>query len=410
MDARWRALAVLTAARTSLGVQFQSLASVSPVLVPELGLGWSDLGFLIGLYFLPGVAIALPAGALGARIGDKRAVVLGLVLMVAGGVLVAMAPDRATLIAGRTLSGVGAIVLNVLMSKMVTDWFAGREIVLAMAVFVNSFPIGVGLAMLVLGGLAAAAGWQAGLLAAAAFAAAALALLVFAYAPHPNDRPARRAEGARAAGPPGALDAVLVCTAGAIWGLFNGAFGASFGFAPTFLAGAGLTTAQIGVVTGVATWMLAVSVQVGGLLAQRGSQPVMLMTVGALSWAGALACIAAGVGSPSVLLIASGLLCGLPVGVIMSLPGRILRPEHRAFGMGLFYLWLYVGHGGLPPLAGWLQDRTGSASAPMWLTAAAVALMLPTYLAVEAVLRARNSGRAASTPGAAPTRADAGRG
>jgi len=34
------------------------------------------------------------------------------------------------------------------MTKMVTDWLAGRELVLAMAVFVNAFPIGIGLALL----------------------------------------------------------------------------------------------------------------------------------------------------------------------------------------------------------------------------------------------------------------------
>ena len=62
---RIQALAVLTAARTSLGFQFQSVASVSPMLVEELGLTGADLGTLIGLYFLPGLALALPGGALG---------------------------------------------------------------------------------------------------------------------------------------------------------------------------------------------------------------------------------------------------------------------------------------------------------------------------------------------------------
>ena len=30
--------------------------------------------------------------------------------------------------------------------------------------------------------------------------------------------------------------------------------------------------------------------------------------------------------------------------------------------MGIFYLWLYVGHGMLPPLAGWAQDRWAATS------------------------------------------------
>jgi MFS family permease len=126
MEPRWRALAILTAARTSMGVQFQSIASVSPVLVPELGLSYGDLGFLIGLYFLPGVIMALPAGSLGRRFGDTRTVAVGLVLMVTGGIVTSVADSTTVLTVGRTLSGIGAVLLNVLMTKMVTDWFAGR--------------------------------------------------------------------------------------------------------------------------------------------------------------------------------------------------------------------------------------------------------------------------------------------
>jgi hypothetical protein len=32
------------------------------------------------------------------------------------------------------LAGTGGVLLNVLMSKMVTDWFAGKEIATSMAV------------------------------------------------------------------------------------------------------------------------------------------------------------------------------------------------------------------------------------------------------------------------------------
>ena len=62
MGDRWRALAVLTAARTSLGFQFQSIASLSADLIPGLGLSFATLGVLIGLYFLarPSAATKVP--------------------------------------------------------------------------------------------------------------------------------------------------------------------------------------------------------------------------------------------------------------------------------------------------------------------------------------------------------------
>ena len=110
---------MLTAARTSLGFQFQSLASASPVVVEQLGLSYGDLGTLIGLYFLPGVVMALPGGALGRRFCDKWVVAFGLVLMLAGGGLASLARDFAGLAAGRVLSGVGGVLLNVVMAKRI---------------------------------------------------------------------------------------------------------------------------------------------------------------------------------------------------------------------------------------------------------------------------------------------------
>lgn len=386
MEERWRALAVLTAARTSLGFQFQSLAAASPQIVGGLGLSYADLGTLIGLFFLPGLFLALPGGALGRRFGDRRMVVAGLLLMAAGGIAASWATGFAGLAAGRLLSGIGAVLLSVSMSKMVTDWFAGREIVLAMAIFMNSFPIGVGLAVLTLGGLAGWAGWPAALAAGSGLTLAALLLVLLAYRPHPND-------GAGAAGPaawrlPG-LDALLVCLAGAIWGILNGAFAIMVGFAPSYLGAAGLGTTEIALLTGVATWLVVASAQAGGMLAQRWGGGVPLLAVSALGWALAAVALATGAVPPGLAMVGAGLVMGLPVGVIMAMPSQALRPADRALGMGLFFIFLYAGHAGLPPLAGWVQDRAGSPAAPLWLTAGLVLAMLPISWAFRAGVAAR---------------------
>ena len=66
---------------------------------------------------------------LGQRFGAKRVVLAGLVLMAIGGALMGLGSSFAMAAAGRIVSGTGAVLLTVLVSKMVTDWFAGREIV-----------------------------------------------------------------------------------------------------------------------------------------------------------------------------------------------------------------------------------------------------------------------------------------
>src|SRR2546425_885802 len=83
VDSRWVALALIFVTRTSMGVQFQSIASVGPLLVADLGLSYAQVGTLIGLYLLPGVALSLPGGLIGQRFGDRRAVVCGLAAMAA---------------------------------------------------------------------------------------------------------------------------------------------------------------------------------------------------------------------------------------------------------------------------------------------------------------------------------------
>ena len=64
-------LSVLFLARTAMAYQFQTAASDGPFLIDGLGIGFAQLGTLIGLYMLPGIVIALPGGMLGQRFGAK---------------------------------------------------------------------------------------------------------------------------------------------------------------------------------------------------------------------------------------------------------------------------------------------------------------------------------------------------
>ena len=133
-----------------MAFQFQSVAAVAPLLGTEFGVSLADIGVLIGLYFAPGIAIALPGGAIGQRFGDKRTVLGALALMLVGSLAMALSDSWNVQIAGRLVAGAGGVILNVQLTKMVTDWFAGREIATAMAIFVNSWPAGIAVSLLTL--------------------------------------------------------------------------------------------------------------------------------------------------------------------------------------------------------------------------------------------------------------------
>jgi MFS family permease len=150
MRNRWSILALLFAIRATMAFQFQSVAAVAPLLGRDFGVGLADIGVLIGLYFAPGIVLALPGGAIGQRFGDKAGVLAGLALMFAGGLAMTLSESWSGQLAGRLVAGTGGVLLNVLMTKMVTDWFAGREISTAMAIFVNSWPFGLAISLLLL--------------------------------------------------------------------------------------------------------------------------------------------------------------------------------------------------------------------------------------------------------------------
>jgi predicted MFS family arabinose efflux permease len=112
-------------------------------LITDLGIGYTQLALLIGFYLLPGVVIAYPSGLLGRRFDDKRIAIFGMTLMVAGGALTASSYNYEIFLIGRLISGVGAVLLNVLLAKMVTDWFVGRELATALALLVSSWPVAI---------------------------------------------------------------------------------------------------------------------------------------------------------------------------------------------------------------------------------------------------------------------------
>jgi hypothetical protein len=53
MPTRWRILAVLFLARTTMAIQFESVAALAPVVMRDFDAGLSDMGLLIGLYLAP---------------------------------------------------------------------------------------------------------------------------------------------------------------------------------------------------------------------------------------------------------------------------------------------------------------------------------------------------------------------
>ena len=338
-----------------MAFQFQSVATLSPLIIEEYGVSLTDIGLLIGLYLAPGMIVAIPGGAIGARFGDKRVVGFAMILMLAGGALIGFVPGWESFIAGRLLAGAGGVILNVLMTKMVVDWFVGREISTALAIFINSWPVGIALALLILPGVATVGGLELSRAVVLAFVAVGLALFILGY----------RAPPAAAGPAPGIkfakLPVLALFLAGTIWALYNAALAMIFSFGPAVLTERGWSLAAAGSATSVFMIVLSVALPLGGIIADRTGRRDTVIMASLLGYAILMPLIPyLPPFAVSAVFIVVGVLFALGAGPIMTLPTVVLGPESRAFGMGVFYAIYYATMMAAPALAGALADRTAN--------------------------------------------------
>ena len=357
MTSRWQMLALLFSVRVAMAFQFQAVATLSPLIMDEFNVGIADLGLLIGLYLSPGIVLAIPGGNIGKRFGDKPSVLFGLVLMVCGGLIMTISPLWEMQLVGRLLAGIGGVILNVLMSKMVTDWFDGKEIATAMGIFVNSWPVGIALALVVLPPIAEGSSLAMALLFVVGLAAVGLIVLAMFYHSPAVSGDAGTVKQQKLAG----LTLAAVITAGSIWGLYNAALGMVFSFGPAILAERGWSVSDASSATSIALWVVAISVPLGGVIADRTGRTNLVLVSGLLLFAAVLI-VAARTDAVLLTFVILGFAGGLSAGPIMSLPASVLKVETRAVGMGIFFTMFYLATVLAPLFGGWLANQTASAS------------------------------------------------
>lgn len=393
---RWSILALLLFTRGTMGFQFQSIAAIAPLIARDLGLTPAQTGGLIGLYMLPGVALAIPAALVGRKLGGKRAVLLALALMAASGFGLAASSGfaagggfaawgsfaegtgYAVAALARLAGGAGMVLLNVVVTKMVADRFAGRESATAMALLLAVWPAGIALALATLGALASSAGWPVAAGVTGAWPLAALLGMAVLYRdadPAPAPSPALGAAAARR--PMRTRSLLLGSVAGWAWTLYNCGLITLISFAPVLLMSRGASLAQSGLVSSLITWGVMVGTPSGGALADWSGRPRAVVLFACLSGAALIGL--ASIGSSIPHFLAMGFCIGLPTGPIMAMLGQTLPERERALGYGVLLSWYYVGLGLTPALGGWVLQATGTPVSILVLSAALVLATFPVY-------------------------------
>jgi predicted MFS family arabinose efflux permease len=374
---RWIILAILFLARAATGFQFQSVGSSAKMLMQGLAIDYSQVGMLLGAYLLPGVIVAFPTGLLGQRFREKTLGLAGLLLMVISGLALGASDGFSVALVARIIGGVGATVVALVATKITTDWFDKREIVLAMSILQVSWPFGAMLALPSQAYIVQLWGWPAVMMSGALCAAAALCAFVFVSEP-PGQTQQAAAGRSRLSG------AVLlpVIVAGTVWGAMNLACILFFSYAPLLLVAQGSSSTVAASLTSLAIWFTILAIPTGGYLVHRSGRPIAAIVVCSLIAAAALAMFVAGV-YPTISCMVFGIFVGPLSGAILSLPQKVLAPRDRAVGFGVFFTCFYVLMAVGPPVAGYLQDVWGTPSAALIVGAALLAVIPPLSFAFE---------------------------
>jgi predicted MFS family arabinose efflux permease len=297
--------------------------------------------------------------------------------MAFSGVMLGAAEDFTGALVARLIGGVGATIVALVATKMTTDWFDGREIVLAMSILQVSWPFGAMLALPIQAHIAQLWGWPAVMISGALCAGAAFG--AFVLVSEPSEQKQCTVVG-RSMLPRGVLAPVLI--AGTVFGAMNLACVLFFSYAPVLLVAQGSSPTAAASLTSLAIWFTILAIPSGGYLVHRSGRPIAAIVVCSLIAAAALVLFVAEV-HPTISCMVFGVFVGPLSGAILSLPSKVLAPRDRAVGFGVFYTCFYALMAAGPLAAGYLQDAWGSPSAALIAGAALLVAAPPLSLVFE---------------------------
>lgn len=339
---------------------FGMLTPVMALYAEGFGVADWQIGLMVTLFAAGRLAADIPAGYAAPRIGLHALLWGGPALCGLGSVLGALAADYPTLLAGRTLQGVGSGLYMTAATIYCAENSERRTRGRVMARFQGAMLVGAALGP-VLGGLAASAFGHAGPFWAAAaigLATAAVAFLLFRDPPGVAEAPSRPAHGGDVA----LLTIVpFVAVLAVNFGIFLTRTAGQWQMMPLLAADRfGIGPAEIGVALTLSALATLAVLPVSGRIVDRVSRPLVI-TVSLIGAAGALVAIVLAP-SPAVLnlaMIAMGATTGIGGPAVAAHAVDVSPEDRRGPAMGLMRFCGDLGYLVGPISLGALVDVTG---------------------------------------------------
>ena len=360
-----RLAALVLAAGVSSALHIGKLPVAIPLLKTGLGLSLLQAGFLLSLVQLAGMLLGLVVGLAADRLGPRRVMLVGLLLLALGSALGALAPGVEALLWTRALEGLG-FLLAVLPAPALLRQRVAHPPTLSRALgwWGAYMPFGTALALLLGAPLMALMDWRGvwWLLSVMSLLAA-----VVLWQRVPRDEPSTGA-GQGGALPLGPRLQRTLTTRGPwlvalAFFLYSGQWLAVVGFLPTIYSQAGVGGLLLGALTALAAGINMLGNIGAGRWLARGTRPGVLLTIGYLAMGlGALVAFGAE-GHPVWQYLAvlsfsgfGGLIPGTLFGLAVVLaPGQ----DSVSTTVGWMQQWSSLGQFVGPPVVAWVATLVG---------------------------------------------------
>ena len=157
---RWIAFLALAGTYALVSVYRLSTAVLADELTRAFSVTGTQLGNLHASFFYVYAAMQLPTGVLADRLGARRTVTAGALVMSLGGLAFAGAESYAVAFVGRALIGLGGSVLFIAILRFCANWFRPSEFARMSGITIAVSGFGGILATTPLAVAVAAAGWR----------------------------------------------------------------------------------------------------------------------------------------------------------------------------------------------------------------------------------------------------------
>src|SRR5579864_1773724 len=131
---RWAVLIFISLAMAGNYYIYDSINPLERIFIDHLGFSATQFGWLNASYSVAAVLTLLIGGIVIDRIGTKKAITFFAVLCLAGAILTALKGQPVTMIAGRTVLGLGAESMIVAATTALAKWFRGKELSFAFGI------------------------------------------------------------------------------------------------------------------------------------------------------------------------------------------------------------------------------------------------------------------------------------